>query len=192
MTLANLDTGKLYSYADYLKWQIEERVELLKGKIFAMSPAPSTNHQIISGCVFYLLMNELKGKPCMVFSAPFDVRIGTGTDNDIFTVVQPDICVIRDRSKIDEKGCMGAPDIVLEILSPANNGKDLKNKYKIYEEAGVREYWVVSPQDHTFVVNTLQAGKFVASKTMVEGEVVYSAVLVGFSIDLSALFEQLL
>jgi Uma2 family endonuclease len=190
MELADLDINKSYTYADYLKWTFNERVELLKGKIFKMSPAPNRMHQGLFGHIFYKLYDHLSGHVCKVYGAPFDVRLArkSADDEDIITVVQPDICVICDETKLDDKGCLGAPDIVVEILSPGNNQKELKNKFAIYEEAGVQEYWVVSPQDHTFVVNTLIEGKYVPSVTKVAGDAVTSPILPGFSLDLEELF----
>lgn len=194
MTLASLDTNKIYSYADYLKWQFDERVELIKGKIFKMSPAPNTNHQIICGNLFSAMHVYLSGKECKVFMAPFDVRLSRKKDDDknVLTVVQPDICVICDPAKIDTKGCLGAPDIVVEILSPANNSKELKNKYEVYEQAGVKEYWIISPQDYTFLMYTLTDGVYVPSRLMVEGDVVQSGVLPGFTLNLSTLFSEMI
>lgn len=111
-------------------------------------------------------------------------------DKDIITLVQPDICVICDKGKVDVKGCLGAPDIVVEILSPGNNAVEINNKFDIYEEAGVKEYWIVSPQDNTFMVNTLTDGRYVTSRPMAAGKVFTSAVLPGFSLDLKELFEM--
>ena len=126
------------------------------------------------------------------FPLLFDVRLPklSAADKDIFTVVQPDICVICDSSKLDVRGCIGAPDIVVEILSPVNNKKELKNKYEVYEQAGVKEYWIVSPQDYTFLVYTLNDGKFIPSRLMAEGDIVVSTVLPGFSIDLAEMFPS--
>ena len=190
MKFADLDLNKLYTYADYFKWQFEERVELIKGRIFKMSPAPNSIHQRLSSDIHGQLWSFLKGKKCRVFSAPFDVRLPRKSkeDKDIITVLQPDICVICDLSKIDTKGCIGAPDIVVEILSPGNNATELKNKYEVYEESGVKEYWVVSPQNNTFIIYTLINGKYDASRLMVAGDVVTSSVLDGFLLDLSELF----
>src|ERR1700759_703453 len=117
MQLSDLDINKTYTYADYLKWMFDERLELIKGKIFTISPAPGSVHQIVSGAIFNELYNHLKRKPYRVFSAPFDVRLKRRSDNDedITTVVQPDICVICDPKKVDARGCIGAPDIVIEI-----------------------------------------------------------------------------
>ncbi len=194
MVLSDINMDEVYSYADYLKWHFEERVELIKGKIFKMSPAPTSNHQIISGRIFTGVANYLSGGGCYVFSAPFDVRLAKKATEDaaVFTVVQPDISVVCDKSKIDTRGCIGAPDIVVEILSPANNKKELKNKYEIYEQSGVKEYWIVSPQDYTFFVYTLRDGKFVPSKLMGEGDVVTSELLPGFSLSLTELFKDLI
>jgi Uma2 family endonuclease len=182
--------GGLYTYADYLKWTIDERLELIKGKIFRMSPAPNRFHQTLSREIFVRIANFLSGRKCEVYSAPFDVRLPgkSKADKDIITVVQPDICVICDTSKLDDKGCIGAPDIVVEILSPGNNAKELCNKYEVYEEAGVKEYWIVSPQDQTFLVYTLSNGRFKPSKLMVSGETIVSSVLPGFQLQLSEIF----
>src|ERR1700761_3418608 len=122
MELADLDINKVYSYADYLKWNFKERVELIKGKLFKMSPAPNRMHQKLSVHITGHLWNYLRGNTCNLYSAPFDVRLPrkSANDTDIITVLQPDICVICDESKLDDKGCLGAPDIVVEILSPGN------------------------------------------------------------------------
>ena len=193
MKFADLDLDKVYTYADYFKWQFEERVELIRGKIFKMSPAPNRRHQSISSHLHIAIGSYLRGKKCEIYSAPFDVRIPRKSkeDKDIITVLQPDICVICDRSKLDDRGCIGAPDIVVEILSPSNNKKDLKNKYEVYEESGVKEYWVVSPQDRTFLVYTLVADKYQPSRLMVEGDVFKSSVLESFSLDINELFTLL-
>ncbi len=190
MKLADLDINKVYTYADYYKWKFEERIELIKGRIFKMSPAPTSAHQVISREVSGLLWQFLRGKSCQFFSAPFDVRIPRRSreDKDIITVVQPDICVICDPAKIDKKGCIGAPDIVMEILSPSNSEKELKLKYEVYQEAGVREYWVIFPTEKTLMIYTLKDGKFVPSRFYVTGDRVSSAVLEGFSFDVNEIF----
>jgi len=193
MELADLDFNKVYTYADYMKWQFDERVELLKGKIFKMSPAPNRMHQEISSIIHYEIFNFLKTSKCKVYAAPFDVRLPRKSkeDKDILTVLQPDICVICDESKLDDRGCIGAPDIVVEILSPSNNKKELKYKYEIYEEAGVKEYWVVFPPEKTIMIYTLTSGKYIASRFMFAEDTVASSVLPGFSLDLNRLFASL-
>ena len=192
MQLSDLDLNKTYTYADYLRWTFDERLELIKGKIFKMSPAPGSVHQLISGAVVNELYNYLKGKPCRVFAAPFDVRLirRTVKEQDITTVVQPDVCVICDPKKIDEKGCLGAPDIVIEILSPGNNKKELQNKYEVYEEAGVLEYWIIHPNEKTFLKYTLVSGLFQPSKLLAPGEEVTTPILPGFVLDLEELFAD--
>ena len=125
--------------------------ELIRGKIYKMSPAPTSKHQIVVGNLHGIVWNFLRGKSCKVFTAPFDVRLPSApkkkADKEISTVVQPDLCVICDLEKIDERGCLGAPDWIVEILSKFTSAKDLNEKFSVYEEAGVREYWVVHPQE---------------------------------------------
>ena len=192
MVLADLDLNKTYTYADYFKWKFEERVELIRGRIFKMSPAPSRKHQQLVGAFYFELRKFLSSHSCNVYMAPFDVRLPRRSkdDKDIITVVQPDICVICDPAKLDDRGCLGAPDIVVEILSPGNNTKELKNKYDIYEESGVKEYWIVSPQDETFVRYTLEEGRYTPSRYMVAGDIVTTSVLPGFKLDLAKVFED--
>ena len=193
MKFAELDLNKVYTYADYFKWKFEERVELIKGKIFRMSPAPSTIHQKLCGEISGQLWSYLRDKKCQVFSAPFDVRLPrkSSDDKEIYTVLQPDVCVICDPKKLDKRGCIGAPDIVVEVLSLGNNAKELKNKYEVYEEAGVKEYWIVSPQDCYFLQYKLENGKYSPSKMQTIGDVVTTDILEGFSLDLTALFAEI-
>ncbi|MEN8120228.1 MAG: Uma2 family endonuclease [Bacteroidota bacterium] len=144
-----LDTNKTYTYANYLTWRFQERIELIKGKLFRMSPAPARRHQKASFELSRQLGNYLYKNKCDIYSAPFDVRFPNGKDNDqTFTVVQPDICVICDISKLDDKGCVGAPDLIIEILSPSTAEKDAKIKFQLYQEQGVKEYWMVYPDTH--------------------------------------------
>jgi Uma2 family endonuclease len=179
-----------YSYADYLGWNIPEMVEIIKGRVFKMNAAPKRIHQKISGRLFLKFGNFLEGKKCEVYDAPFDVRLSKNYDgNDtIFTVVQPDICVICDPNKLDEAGCLGAPDLIVEILSPGNSKKELQNKYEVYEESGVLEYWVISPEAETLLVYTLINGKYQASKLYTSGDQISTPILPGLSIDLEELF----
>ncbi|MDN3688356.1 Uma2 family endonuclease [Cyclobacterium jeungdonense] len=182
-----------YSYSDYLSWQVDGMVELIRGKVHKMTAAPSRKHQDISLKISSQLFQLLTGKVCKVYEAPFDVRLpGKAKDNmDIHTVVQPDICVICDRSKLDDAGCIGAPDLIVEILSPGNNQKDLQHKYDVYEENGVREYWIIHPEEQTLLVYTLRDERFVPSKLFTVGEKVASSCLPDFCLDLEELFDQL-
>lgn len=187
------DPSIAYTYADYLQWKFVERLELLRGKVFRMS-GPNTRHQIVSGRLFVRLFNCLeKKRKCQVFSAPFDVRLplqGRFRDDEITTVVQPDICVVCDETKLDERGCCGAPDLVVEILSPGNSKKEIRLKYDLYEEAGVREYWIANPAEENIVVHGLDpgSGKFSALKMYAGGDIIRSAAVAGFELPVDALF----
>jgi len=182
-----------YSYADYLSWELDEMVEIIKGRLFKMTAAPNRMHQKIAGNLYYHLHGFLKGSPCEVYIAPFDVRLPkTSTRNeDIYTVVQPDICVVCDKEKLDDAGCLGAPDLIVEILSPGNNRKELQNKYEIYQESEVKEYWIIHPAERTLMIYGLQEGHFVPSRLLTSGDMVTSSVLPGFSLDLQDFFEEL-
>ncbi len=152
-----------------------------------MSPAPNTSHQTISINLLKQLLSYKFDNTCRIFSAPFDVRLpGKSEKNeDVITVVQPDICMICDLTKLDKAGCIGAPELVVEILSPSNNKKELKNKYQVYEEAGVREYWIISPQDKTFLSYILnENGKYVPTRLMVGGDIYTTDLIPGFELDL--------
>jgi Uma2 family endonuclease len=169
--IKQLDLKGSYTYADYLLWHFKERVELIKGKIFKMSPAPSSFHQDISGNLFFELRNFINKGSCKLYAAPFDVRLinfkESTADNQIITVVQPDLCVICDRNKIDEKGCIGAPDLIIEILSPGNSKKEMDIKFDLYEENGVREYWIVNPTIQTISIFFLQNDKYIGIKPLI-------------------------
>ncbi|MBL6986685.1 MAG: Uma2 family endonuclease [Methylobacter sp.] len=150
--LSQLDLNGTYSYADYLTWQLKETVELIKGKIMAMSPAPSLKHQSIITNLGGSLYQYFHKRPCKLFYAPFDVKLYNSkklklTDQEVFSVVQPDLCVICDKEKLTEQGCNGAPDWIIEVLSPGNSKKEMRLKYDLYQENGVTEYWLVYPYE---------------------------------------------
>jgi len=194
MQFADLDFSKEYSYADYLKWTFDERLEIIKGRLFKMSLAPSRIHQKLSWEIARELADYLKGKPCEAYSAPFDVRLPRKSKDDkqIITVVQPDICVICDAAKLDDKGCLGAPDIIIEILSPGNNKKELANKYEAYEEAGVKEYWLIAAGERACFQYVLNAeGRYFAAKPLTTGDTVTTPILPGFSLNLEEVFGVL-
>ncbi len=186
-----LDLSKKYSFADYLTWTFSERLELLKGKIWKMSPAPNTSHQKISREFFGVFYNYFKGSGCQLFHAPFDVRLPDKSkeNQDIYTVVQPDICVICDQTKIDQKGCLGAPDLVVEILSPGNTNREMKDKFQIYEEAGVREYWLVEPNDKVILVYVLENNKFIGLAPVTEADTLKSYIFEDLEIAVDQLFK---
>ena len=162
----------LYTYAEYLLWKFEERVELLKGKLFKMS-APSPAHQVVQSNLNIELGLYFRNQKCQIYPAPVDVRLPAKgeTGDAIHTVVQPDLCVVCDRTKIDSRGCIGAPDLVIEIISPGNSKKELKQKFKLYEEAGVREYWVIHPTEEYVIVNVLENNHYKTLSPIVDDEV---------------------
>ena len=157
------DHSLTYTYADYMQWQFKERLELFRGKIFKMG-APNMNHQIVGRHLFNEFYNYMKGKTCQVFIAPFDVRLpvkNRKNDYEITTVVQPDICIFYDPAKLDDRGACGAPDLAIETLSPGNRKDELREKYEVYEESGVKEYWIADPVKKAVLVFLLQPnGKF--------------------------------
>jgi len=195
-SIDDLDFSKTYTYADYYSWKFEERLELIKGKIFKMSPAPGGNHQTISFNIAGELYVFLKNKSCKAYPAPFDVRLvrDEKSDKKVKTVVQPDISVICDLTKVaDERSCLGAPDIVIEILSPGNNAKEIKTKYDLYEEFGVKEYWVVYPVEQSLMRYILnKEGKFISEgRALTIGDKVTTPILPGFELALDDVFRNL-
>lgn len=143
-----------YTFADCLTWNENERIEIIDGKTFMMA-TPSRIHQKISGELFRQLANYLEGKKCEAYPAPFGVRLFEQEGNrpeDVDTVVEPDISVICDRNKLDKHGCKGAPDLIVEILSPSSLRHDRLVKLNLYQRAGVREYWIVDPENRSVMV----------------------------------------
>jgi Uma2 family endonuclease len=171
-----LDLEGSYTYADYLTWQFKERLELIKGKIFKMSPAPNRFHQIVLGKLHISIMQFFDQKECQVYLAPFDVRLvkQKTKDEKVVTVVQPDLCIVCDAAKLDDRGCMGAPDLVVEILSPGNNKKEMGIKFDLYEKNGVKEYWIIEPVEKVLFLYTLQNGKYIGLKPFIENDKIKS------------------
>jgi Uma2 family endonuclease len=188
------DSSLSYTYADYLKWNFEERLELIRGRIFKMSPAPAPIHQKIVSNLTGIFYNAFKKKNCQAYPAPFDVRLpikNKKKDNEITTVVQPDLSIICDVSKLDARGCCGAPDLIIEILSPGNNKKDLKLKYELYEEAGVPEYWVVFPIEESILVFLLnENNKYNGAITYAGGDTIRSKVVSGLVVKFNDVFTK--
>jgi Uma2 family endonuclease len=165
MDALKLDLKKRYTYADYLTWMDDVRRELFDGFIKLMTPAPSSRHQEISTNLSSICWNFLRNKPCKIYHAPSDVRFtqnkNSQADRQVYTVVQPDLYIVCDLSKIDARGCLGAPDMIVEIVSPQNSQRDTKDKFEIYQSHGVREYWIVTPNDETVTVFVLdESGKY--------------------------------
>jgi Uma2 family endonuclease len=183
------DLAGYYNYADYLQWTFDGMVELINGKIFKMAPAPSSWHQIISLNIALEIGNFLKNKPCKLFIASFDVMLSKYKEDKLIdSVVQPDLCIICDPTKIDEKGCNGAPDMIAEILSPSTALRDLDLKFKLYEENGVKEYWIVQPNDQTVSVFDLVESKFTLRGIYHRAKVV-EVKTIGLEIDLNEVFS---
>lgn len=194
--LSQLDANRTYSYADYLTWQFSEMVELIKGKISLMSPAPNVQHQDVSINLSSLLHGYLKHKKCRVYAAPFDVRLydrkkSILASQDIHTVVQPDLCVICNHELLDEQGCNGAPDWIIEIVSKGSRQKDIKIKYQLYQESGVTEYWLVYPYEqmvHQFVLD--QNDHYQLKAMYVSPDTVSSHLFPELAVDLKEVFES--
>jgi len=182
-----------YTYGDYLNWPDEIRCELIEGVIYDMT-APSRRHQQISMELATQIANFLRGKTCQVYAAPFDVRLPEKDedDNDVITVVQPDIVIVCDLKKLDTRGCRGAPDFIAEILSPSTAAKDQIQKTDLYEKHGVREYWAIHPEDKMiFVRLSGKNGKY-GIPAIHEGKGRLSvAVLPELEIDLDMIFGEI-
>ena len=184
---------KHYTYADYLTWPDDARYELIDGEAFLMAPAPLIEHQEVAGEVFRQLANQLDGKPCRPYVAPVDVRLPRKNEADaaIDTVVQPDVLVVCDPSKIDRRGVRGAPDWLLEVLSPSTAAHDQIAKRRTYERAGVREYWLVHPSDRTLTVYVLENGQYGRPDIYELKDETPIGVLPGVAIAWDALIERL-
>jgi Uma2 family endonuclease len=187
-----LDLTAYYTYQDYMSWKFNERVELFLGRVFKMSPAPNVKHQEVSGHVFSEFYQFIGRKECKVFSAPFDVRLPVSqNEGQSDTVVQPDIVVICDLSKLDEHGCNGAPDIVVEILSQGNSRKELKDKFALYEASKVPEYWIIDPSNEDIIIYSLNENEcYTGSKPYVSGDLAESQIIVGLRLDVGEVFKN--
>ncbi|SJM95579.1 Uma2 family endonuclease [Crenothrix polyspora] len=193
--LSQLDLNKTYSYADYLTWQFSEAVELIRGKITLMSPAPNVKHQSISGNLHGICYPFFRHKKCRLFAAPFDVRLydrkkSMLASKDIHTVVQPDLCVICNPDLLDKQGCNGAPDWIIEIVSKGNSKREMNIKYNLYEESGVSEYWLVYPQQqaiHQFMLD--DKGRYQLKHMYADGAAV-PILFPDLAIDLAEVFED--
>lgn len=186
-----------FTYRHYRTWPDEERWELIDGQAWAMSPAPATRHQRLSRKLFNQIVNLLEGRPCEAFDAPFDVLLPKGDeiDDQVDSVVQPDIVVFCDKSKVHEHGARGAPDLIIEILSPSTSRKDLNEKFRLYERHGVREYWVVDPGNKAVQVWRIkETGGFDEGdlrELLRDPSPISSRALEGFAVDPKELFADL-
>jgi Uma2 family endonuclease len=195
VSLSQLDlVNGVYSYADYLTWQFEQTVELIKGKVFPMS-APSRKHQSVSWQLTLAIGNHFAKHTCKAFAAPFDVRLydkrkSAKANKDVYTVVQPDICIICDLDKLDDKGCLGAPDLVVEILSPGNSSKEMRTKKLLYEENGIQEYWIIDPEhENAFQFHLTGDGVYSPASIYVNDDTFNSVIFPILTIDLNEVFK---
>jgi Uma2 family endonuclease len=191
----NLDLNKIYTYADYLKWSFDDTIELISGFIVQTAPMPGLTHQIISRKLTIKMGLFFENKNCQLFNAPFDVRLPLKKektkDIEITTVVQPDLCVVCDPQKLDPRGCIGAPDLIVEIVSPGNTKKELKQKFEVYQESGVKEYWLLLSAEKSVIVYTLNdEGVYIGSKPYTEEDMLSSYQFPEMQIDLSYVFAE--
>jgi len=191
----NLDTSKRYTYADYLTWFDDIRRELIDGFIYFMSAPKRIHAQITTELIFLIrtFVKKRKGK-CRIYHAPFDVRFpieGSIENDKIYNVVQPDICVVCDLSKLDKRGCVGAPDLIVEVLSPASAKMDWNKKFNLYEKAGVREYWIVDIKAKTVFIFLLQSdGQYDLGTEYECNQKAPVHIFEGLEIDLNELFDE--
>lgn len=175
-----------YTYEDYASWPDDERWELIDGEAYAMSPAPGTKHQALVGALHFKLSAFLQGHPCEVFLSPIDVMFLKDEQAD--TVLQPDLVVVCDKTQITAKGIVGAPAVVIEVLSPSTAVYDLNIKHSVYQREGVKEYWVVSAGERLILKHVLTNGEYVSTPHY-EGEM-RSEALEGFQMDIAELFAS--
>ena len=188
MALPQLKEKAYYTYADYLGWEEDFRAELYDGELIMMAP-PLRVHQGVSGELFFQIRSYLQGKKCKVYPAPFAVRLFPEKDDSDTTVFEPDIVVVCDSEKLDAKGCNGPPDLVIEIVSPSSVKYDRVYKFRKYQKAGVKEYWIVDPETKTVQVCILENDRYVVA-AYDETEKVPVFVLEGCEIDLSGVFAE--
>ncbi|HRF12495.1 MAG: hypothetical protein AW09_000088 [Candidatus Accumulibacter phosphatis] len=182
-----------HTYADYLAWPEDVRYELIDGTAYLMAPAPTLEHQEVAGEIYFQLRQALAGNTCRVFIAPLDVRFPKteAADERIDTVLQPDVLVVCDLSRLDHRGVCGAPDLVVEVLSPSTASHDHVWKRRVYERSGVREYWLVHPIDRMITVYRLQDGEYGKPEVMeLSGETVVG-ILPGVAVRWDALLQRL-
>ncbi len=188
----SMSQDKLYTLADILEWDEGERAEVIDGSLYMMA-TPSRIHQKISGELFGQLREYLGGKQCEVYAAPFAVRLFEGAEDspeNVYTMVEPDISVICSPEKLDDMGCKGAPDLIIEILSPSTRRHDRLTKFNLYQRAGVREYWIVDPSDRSVQSFLLENNAYIARDFAVNDDKITVNVLQDCVIDLAPVFAR--
>jgi Uma2 family endonuclease len=186
------DLAGTYSAADYLTWKLDELVELIRGKVFKMSAAPNTNHQRVSRELQALLYDFFKHEKCELFDAPFDVYLVEKGQSykESENVVEPDLCVVCDAEKIQSFGCVGSPDLIVEIISPSTAKKDQQSKKEIYEEFGVQEYWMIFPGELTVHQYFLENGTYRMKGVFAEDQSFNAILFPELAIDLREVFKD--
>jgi Uma2 family endonuclease len=181
-----------YSYRDYLTWDQDERWELIEGIPYNMTPAPSSKHQEILGNIFVLFYQYLSGRRCKAYLAPFEVRLSDEeSDEQTFNVVQPDLSIICDPKKIDERGCKGSPDLIVEVLSPGIAAKrDKIIKFELYQKYKIKEYWIVDPFNENVEVYLLKDDSFSNRQVYVKGDVFTVSIFTDLLIDMNRIFKD--
>lgn len=194
MALPKFKEDDRFTYADYLTWDDDQRWELIDGEAFCMSPGPSRLHQKWLGELHRQIANYLEERPCEVYLAPFDVRLQDlpgASDEGTLTVVQPDIMVVCDLDKLDDRGIKGAPDLVVEIISPSTAKRDITVKHQLYQRYGVKEYWLLYPNDRTLLVYKLsEEGRYSQPMVFGEGDIVPVPLLGDLVIDMGKVFRM--
>ena len=194
MGLPARKADRRYTYRDYRSWPEDERWELIAGVAWNMSAAPSVDHQRISMELSWRIRTFLEGKPCEVLAAPVDVFFPQSREqdvDDVEDVVQPDLLVVCDHEKITHRGCWGAPDWVIEIISPYTSHKDMNAKLSLYERHGVGEYWIVDPGNRCVHVHLLgEDGRYPEPLVRVAPDPISSSTCNGLTIDLAELFGR--
>lgn len=184
---------KYYTYADILSWEEDERAEIINGNLYMMAP-PMRIHQDVSNALETQIQDFLKDKPCKMYHAPFGVRLfeqDGDSPEEVDTVVEPDILVVCDLSKLDKYGCKGAPDFIIEILSPSTARHDRFVKLNLYQRAKVKEYWIVDPLNNTVdVCLPDENGRLVVSAIYTRNDIAKVNILPGCTIDLSKVFPE--
>jgi len=193
MSIAQINQNGRYTYKEYLTWSEEEKWELIDGTPY-MQAAPSWQHQAIIGNIITQFNNYLQGKSCFAFPAPFDVRLPEGDeeDEDISTVLQPDIAIVCDKSRLSKTGYLGVPSLIVEVVSPSTSKMDRVFKFNKYEQAGVKEYWIVEPDGKVVSVFTLQSNnRYGRPETYTEEHKLKISILPDFVVDLSQVFAAI-
>lgn len=186
-----LNPDGTYTYWDYVKWQFRERVELIRGKLSKMSPAPGKVHQTVANNITFIINKTFWKQACQVFPAPFDVRLPISSGLKDGTVVQPDLCIVCDEGKLsDGRGCNGAPDLVVEILSPGNSRHEMDTKFRLYEESGVKEYWIIQPRERVVFIYKLENYLYVGLPPFVEGMEIQSPLFPDLRMQVEDIFHK--